>query len=197
MRLLSIIAAFATSCGVVPAARAPAPAPPPPAAGIDDPYFWPAGDTRDPGDWIEIWREPFTVGRQTLTLVGQEWPGDGQSIVVERDGHSVGAYRFDFGGLGGTLTITRRCATPDWALLEIRAEGTTKGYWRSPGQEKCPAEDAGSSAGDDEDLDHNPCYVGPSTDATYVELAIDARHAWLAGEADHPSSRACYPAAPR
>jgi hypothetical protein len=183
MRLSSILATIVLGCAA-PAPRAPAPPP----AAIDDPYFS-TGDDGGGGDWVERWREPLTVGGATLALVGQEWPGEGEAIVVERDGRVLGAYRFAFGGLGGTLAIAHRRETADRVVLELRAEGTTKGYWLLPGQEKCPIEDAGAPPSGDDDLDTDPCYVGPSTDVTYVELAIDARHVWLAGESDRAAPR--------
>jgi hypothetical protein len=177
-----LVLAAAAGCG---GTRAPAPAPPPtppaPPHAIDDPYF--STDADPSPEWIEQWREPLRVGGATYALVGRDWPGEGQSITVERDGRVVGAYRFGFGGLGGVLEIARRCAGPDRVVLMLRAAGTTRPYWLLPGQHACTAE---TPEVDGEDLDADPCYVRSETEVTYVELAIDAHRVWLAGTSDHP-----------
>jgi hypothetical protein len=176
--------------GCATAHAAPPRSPPP----IDDPYFTTADDPA-PDGWAERWREPLVAGGAAVTLVGQEEPGEGQAIVVLRDGHALGAYRFDFGGLGGELAIVRRCRARDRATLELRATGTTRGYWLSPGQGTCPLQPpppTGTDGDDQRELD--TCYIGPSTEVTYVELAIDARHVWLAGEGPRPAPHPCDPA---
>jgi hypothetical protein len=189
---ISLAVAATAACGAAhpPAApAAPAPAPTPePAPVVDDPYF--STDVAAVGDWAQQWREPLRVGGTTYALVGEDWPGEGQAIEVVHDGRVAGAYRFDFGGLGGTLEVARRCTRPDRVVLVLRAAGTTKPYWLLPGQEKCPANAPEGDPPDGEDLDADPCYVGADTEVTFVELAIDARHVWLAGESDQ-SPAAC------
>jgi len=114
-------------------------------------------------------------GGVDLLVAHSVWPGNGEALtILQPDGTILGGYAFDFGGLGGEVSIAGECKTPMWTVLTVRAVGTTRAYWRSPGEHGCPA-----SGADDE-----RCRIGPSEETVSAQIGIDATHVWLVSSSD-------------
>lgn len=191
-----LVAMLALSPSLFACGSAP-PSPAPPVASHDrDPWF--GGSTEDE-PWTETHRETLRVGGTDYVLSMRAWEGEGEAlVVVGPDGSARGAYRFAFGGNGGTLSIAERCVTPDWVVLELRAEGEARGFRLDPGQGDCPQSiDAARQQAIDDGTEDDPCEVPPSCEVSFAEIGIDATHVWLvsAASSDAPE-RACYASAP-
>jgi hypothetical protein len=136
-------------------------------------------EARSP-EWQLLERVDIAAYHSRLTVLTLDWPGNGGALVFGVPGSQgllriVSVYAVDQGGNGVTLTVADRFTDPTCTrtFVLIKEERHSRGYYVS---------EQGELSHDEDATDEERGYIPPSTETSWIAVAVAHDRAWLASE---------------